>query len=57
LKVSHKTPRRAYGLLAMISGPLVVLSPGRQAFKISVSVFALNSSLYQNAASSAMTAT
>ncbi len=41
----------------MISGPLVVASPGRQAFKISVSVFALNSSLYQNAASSAITAT
>src|SRR5262245_30356641 len=48
-------PLFAYGLDAMISGPDVVARPGRTALRISVSVLLLNSSLYQNAASSAMT--
>ena len=40
----------------MISGPPVVLKPGRTALRISTSALDEYSSLYQNAASSAMTA-
>jgi hypothetical protein len=41
----------------MMSGPLVVASPGRTALRISLSALALKSSEYQNAASAAITAT